>query len=319
MSYFQTLNQFVDTAEASRQHSEEFTKELRDETANSFMEKIEAKQNEVGEFAGAIQGGSDAFHMGRKIFHHIKLMKEKSRGKTTTQEEAEEPKAEAEAETIKEEPEPLHATIKTENQDSSLNPFSKDSIDAPSKPELIPQEGEISRATQQPAESYAEDATNRVMSSGNKIESTTEEPAEIKSSLDEGLEAFQGKAGQLGAKAESGVSELMDGSNAIASGVKQAGGKIVANIGKSVGLKAGEDVGEGLMNSVLDGVPILGEVVGLSTLFGNLFHSIHAKSKELAESKVKAAGVSAPTSVSGGINIKSVLGEGSQSTLGGVV
>lgn len=316
MSYFQTLNQFVDTAEASRQHSEEFTKELRDETANSFMEKIQAKQNEVGEFAGAIQGGSDAFHMGRKIFHHIKLMKEKSRGKTTTQEEEEEPKAES---VIEDKEEPLHATIKTENQDSSLNPFSKDSIDAPSKPELIPQEGEISRATQQPAESYAEDATNRIMSSGNQIEATAEEPAEIKSSLDEGLEAFKGKAGQLGAKATEGASELMDGSTAIASGVKEAGGKIVANIGKSVGLKAGEDVGEGLMNSVLDGVPILGEVVGLSTLFGNLFHSIHAKSKELAESKVKAAAVSAPTSVSGGINIKSVLGEGSQSTLGGIV
>lgn len=345
MSYFSTLSGFVSNAEQQRDHAEEFTKSLRDEKINSFMDKVQAQENDVEKWGGAVQGAGATWHMGRKIMHHIKTMKEKARGKTANQEEAEKetPKEEPTTEDpdymglTNEEAEELfkpeiHATNSVENQDSSLNPFSDNHIE-PEK-ENIPEEGQetsVSNEAPAVAESgadHAELATSRVMGRQLPPGEEAPQPSQVsetnidEKSIDEGLEAFKGKSGQLGGKAEEGgegVSELIDGgSNAISQGIGDTIKQGATAIAKKAGISVGEDVGEGVANAVLDAVPIVGEVAGLATLFGGLFHSMSDKKKEEEKAKASASGISTQA-VSGAIDVSAVLGQGMSSQVGGLV
>tara|TARA_R110000796_G_scaffold85759_5_gene185919 strand:+ start:99 stop:1130 length:1032 start_codon:yes stop_codon:yes gene_type:complete len=343
MSYFATLNQFVSNADASRQHAEEFSKQLKDEKINSFDEKIQAHTNDIEKYGGLVQATGTTWHMGRKIMHHIKLMKEKSRGKTSTEEETEEPKKapttedpdymgltnEEASELFKPE---IHATNTAENQDSALNPSSNKHIE-PEK-EGAPEGQEASVTNEAPAveesgADHAEMATSRVMG-GRTLEPQEEAPPTQVSetnidekSIDEGLEAFKGKSGQLGAKAEEGgegVSELIDGgANAIKQGIGDTVKQGAKALAKKVGINVGEDVGEGVANAVLDAVPIVGEVVGIATLFGGLFHSMSVKKKEEMKAKAIDATTRAQGQVSGAIDVSAVLGQGAQSSVAGLV
>lgn len=345
MSYFSTLSGFVSNAEQQREHAEEFTKSLRDEKINSFMENVEAHENDVEKWGGAVQGAGATWHMGRKILHHIKLMKEKARGKTTTEEEAEK---ETPKPTSTEDPDymgltneeaeelfkpEIHKTTTAENQDSALNPNSENHIE-PEK-ETTPDEGEASKITneapavEESGADHATEATSRIMG-GRTLQPQEEAPQPTQvsetnideKSIDEGLEAFKGKSGQLGAKAEEGgegVSELIDGGgNAIKQGIGDTIKQGAKTLAKKAGISVGEDVGEGVANAVLDAVPIVGEVAGLATLFGGLFHSLNDKKKEEMKAKASAAGISTQ-SVSGAIDVGAVLNQGMTSQVGGLV
>ena len=347
MSYFSTLNQFVTNAEASRDHAEEFSRELKNEKVNTFEEKVKSHTDDIEKYGALIQGGGSTWHMGRKIFHHIKMMKEKARGKTTAQEETEEPKKPPTTEDpdymglTNEEAEELfkpeiHSTNTAENQDSSLNPSSEKHIE-PEKEG--PPEGEEARVTneapavEESGADHAEMATSRVMGGrGIPPKSGVDEapePTQVsetnidEKSIDEGLEAFKGKSGQLGAKSEEGgdgVSELIDGgSNAIKSGISDTIKQGAKKIAEKVGINTSEDIGEGVANAVLDAVPIVGEVAGLATLFGGLFHSMNVKKKEEMKAKAIDATTRGQAQVSGAIDVGAVLSQGAQSAVAGLV
>ena len=78
-------------------------------------------------------------------------------------------------------------------------------------------------------------------------------------------------------------------------------------------------MGEGVANAVLDAVPIVGEVVGIATLFGGLFHSMSVKKKEEMKAKAIDATTRAQGQVSGAIDVSAVLGQGAQSSVAGLV
>lgn len=349
MSYFATLNQFVSNADASRQHEEEFSKQLKDEKINSFDEKVQAHTNDIEKYGGLVQAVGTTWHMGRKIGHHIKLMKEKARGKTSTEEEAEEPKA---PKTTTEDPDymgltneeaeelfkpEIHTTNSVENQDSALNPSSDKHIEPEKEGAAEGQEASVTNeapAVEESGADHAEMATSRVMGGRgippkSGVEEEAPAPTQVsetnidEKSIDEGLEAFKGKSGQLGAKAEEGgdgVSELIDGgANAMKQGIGDTVKQGAKALAKKVGINVGEDVGEGVANAVLDAVPIVGEVAGIATLFGGLFHSMHVKKKEEMKAKVIDATTRAQGQVSGAIDVSAVLGQGAQSAVAGLV
>lgn len=127
--------------------------------------------------------------------------------------------------------------------------------------------------------------TTRSIGSGGKLEG--------EDSMEQGLNAFKGKSGQLGGSMEGDATDVVN------TGIKDT---IVAGVKRGVGKLIGEGAGE----AVADAIPFLGEAVGL----GMLIHGIvkaHKHEENAPPPKLSAPNVE-PTEQAGGFSAQMLKG-----------
>ena len=72
MSYFDTLQGYLDNNESQLQHQADTAKEFASEKANSIKEKFDSVTGDIEKWGNVIQGASGGWWMGRKIIRKIR-------------------------------------------------------------------------------------------------------------------------------------------------------------------------------------------------------------------------------------------------------
>jgi hypothetical protein len=334
MSYFNTLNQFVDNAQQEENHLEAIKYDLVSSKVADVRDQFNQHLSSVENFGQATLGASAGYHMGRKIYKKIKEKYGKDPAKDIAKDAdgggAEGAGAEGEG---AEEGEGLKS-INDANATEYQNPlFNKEDLDADkaaggSEPEQPVEAGFQSNAAVESAEtgeraelvsSDADALKGRLGGLLDRIQQTTgvgggakeiktqepsqdpdQEPPEIKPS------------GDASGDAAVEVNEDMDGfktaSQVSRRAIAEAGGTEAKQLTKKLGIKYAEDGAIDLGETALDAIPVIGEIAGVVQIFHGLFHEHKERLKERAKEAADSQGILAGGSLvaSGGLDLTKV-------------
>jgi len=154
MSYFNTLNQFVENAEEANNHLDSIKDDLVSSKISDIRDQFNQHLSNIENFGQATLGASGAFHLGRKIYKKVKAKygsdpakdkkKKDEEEDTEDEEDADEENPRPPAEEPPVEDEGL-TSMSSENSTEFSNPlFTKDELTSSENPSAIPNEAEQS-------------------------------------------------------------------------------------------------------------------------------------------------------------------------------
>lgn len=283
MSYFDTLNQFVENAQQANAHLDDYKNNLVASKVGDIKDKYDQYINSIENYGQATIGVASAYHLGRKIYKKTKEKygKEPKKGKTE-EEEPEEPLKEGEVEVKNPAFDPendapvdlLEPTTSSENpagvrnkEEQEAGENDRSAEGNAEEPEAPPEVGDMPEGAG--GRAAADDIRGGIPK--------TEPEGDIKS-LGQSETPLTEEQARAFTKAPE--SEDMDGFGEIANTAKteleqkgkQIADKFVANAGEKIAEKVGFDV----VGAAADAIPVVGEVAGLF----QIFHGLHKEFKE---------------------------------------
>ena len=333
MSYFDTLNQFVDNANQAQEHLDEYKNSLVSSKVADIKDKYDQYLNSIENYGQATLGVASAYHMGRKIYKKVKEKYGKDPVKDKKKEEEDKPEADEPEEPL-EEGEQQFRNPAFEPTEESIDTLQPKAVTSSENPAGVPSqeeqesgvndrsaEGE-SAETETPAEAtqLPEGAGGRSLGEDIRGGIPKAEPEADISSLGQSQTPLTEE--QARAFTQDAASEATDGVNEISDistdAVEKAGKSIASKFVENTGAKIAEKVGFDAVGAVADAVPIVGELAGLWQIFHGLHKEFKERKQEGKEEQSAAESIRAAGSVAvGGVDIGAVASQGA--AIGGLV
>lgn len=326
MSYFDTLNQFVENAQQANAHLDEYKNNLVASKVGDIKDKYDQYINSIENYGQATIGVASAYHLGRKIYKKTKEKygkepkKEKPEG-----EEPEEPIKEGEVEVKNPAFDPendapvdlLESTTSSENpagvrnkEEQEAGENDRSAEGSAEEPPAPPEVGDMPEGAG--GRAAADDIRGGIPK--------TEPEGDIKS-LGQSETPLSEEQARAFTKDATPESTEMDGFGEIANTAKteleqkgkQIADKFIANAGEKLAEKVGFDV----VGAAADAIPVVGEVAGLF----QIFHGLHKEFKERRAEGKEEQQAGESIRASGQVSVGGVdLGAVSQSAnIGGLV
>jgi len=258
MSYFNTLNDFVENAKEANDHLDAIKDDLISQKVSDIRDKFNQHVSNVESFGQATLGASGGFHLGRKIYKTIKKKygddpakdKDKKDKEDETDDEDDEPKTEEPTSTGEDEG---LTSMNDENATEFQNPlFNKQELDSSQNATGAPSESETSSGQNSKATEGAETDLPKETEGGFKSNAAVES-----NETAERAQQVSDQADELGGRAQSLLKRLQsatDGGGA-ADPIKQSVDSEVSAEPSDVGVDVTKsvatdsvDVGEGAMD-----------------------------------------------------------------------
>ena len=341
MSYFNTLNEYLQNANEAKAHLDDFKDSIVSSKVGDIKDKYDQAIDKIENYGQAIVGASSAYHLGRKVYKKIK------KGNDPSKDEKEEKKPEEgeEAEAPEEQ-----APITEANSTEFTNPaFSKSDTSEPTEAgnEIEPTEDiasepvtsadipagsggasggsagsgtiEVDESTdisglgqsqaplsEEQASAFTRDPVNsQSFESGGTAETSFDAPASRPSAVDSAL-PNSGELDGVNSMAETGSKLLEDAGESTAK-------NFLENSGKKLAVKAGEKIAEKVgfdaVGAIADAVPVIGEIAGVAQIFHGLFKENKMRAKEAkAETKASTGIRIAGNVAQGGVDLSALAG-----------
>ena len=332
MSYFDTLNQFVENANEANAHLDDYKNMLVSSKVADIKDKYDQYLNSIENYGNATLGVASAYHMGRKIY---KKVKDKYGKDPVKDKKAEQDKDEPEGE-----PEEGARDIRNpafEDTDEPISMLEPSEVSSSENPAGVPStEEQESPANDRSAEGSTEEAdapaetgSSDILPEGAGGRSLGEDiRGGIPKAEPEGDISALGQSEtplteeQARAFTRDPVSEATDGVNEISDigteAVEKAGKNIATKFAENTAGKIAEKVGFDAVGAVADAVPIVGELAGLYQIFHGLHKEFKERRQEGKEEKSAAEGIRAAGSIAvGGVDLGAVAGQ--VANVGGLV
>ncbi len=328
MSYFDTLNQFVDNANEANAHLDDYKNMLVSSKVADIKDKYDQYLNSIENYGQATLGVAGAYHMGRKIY---KKVKDKYGKDPVKDKKAEDPEAQPEEGTqefknpaFEDTDEPMNM-LQSSEVSSSENPAGVPSTEE----QANPANDRSAEGSAQEADAPAETGSSDILPEGAGGRSLGEdirggipkaEPTGDISSLGQSQTPLTEE--QARAFTRDPVSEATDGVNEISDistdAAEKVGKSVATKFVENTGAKIAEKVGFDAVGAVADAVPIVGELAGLYQIFHGLHKEFKERKQEGKQEGRAAESIRAAGSVAvGGVDLGAVASQAAN--IGGLV
>lgn len=312
MSYFNTLNEFLENANEAKSHMDEFKDSIVSSKVGDIKDKYDQAIDKIENYGQAVVGASSAYHLGRKVYKKIK------KGNDPSKDEKEEKKPqEGEEPEQPEEQAPVTEANSTEFQNPAFaksdEPF--DLLEAKGGKEIETTEDIQS----DPVTSQDIPAGSGGASGGSAGSGTVDvDPNTDISNLGRSQEPLTEEQAKQFTNPEStdldGVSDLAEsGGKALADAGESTAKNFLENTGKKLAEKAGEKIAEKVgfdaVGAIADAVPVIGEIAGVAQIFHGLFKENKMRAKESKEETKASTGIRVAGAVAqGGVDLGALSG-----------